>query len=48
MELPGLDRSLEDLADEVRVERVSDQPTAVPRGAGEYLLLRLQRLQPPP
>jgi hypothetical protein len=40
MDLPGLDRSLRDLADEVKVERVSDHPDAT-RGAGEYLLLRL-------
>jgi serine/threonine-protein kinase RsbW len=40
MEIPGLQRSLRDLADEVKVERVSDQAEAR-RGAGEYLLLRL-------
>jgi serine/threonine-protein kinase RsbW len=40
MELPGLPRSLRDLADEVKVERVSDQTEAT-RGAGEYLQLRM-------
>jgi serine/threonine-protein kinase RsbW len=40
MEIPGLQRSLRDLADDVKVERVSDQAEAR-RGAGEYLMLRL-------
>jgi anti-sigma regulatory factor (Ser/Thr protein kinase) len=40
MELPGLPRSLRDLADEIKVDRVSDQAEAT-RGAGEYLLLRM-------
>jgi serine/threonine-protein kinase RsbW len=40
MDLPGLNRSLRDLADDVQVERVSDHPDAT-RGAGEYVLLRL-------
>jgi anti-sigma regulatory factor (Ser/Thr protein kinase) len=39
-EIPGLPTSLRDLADDVRVERVSDQPEA-DRGAGEYLQLSL-------
>lgn len=40
LEVPGLDRSLRDLADDVKVERVSDHPDAR-RGAGEYVLLRM-------
>ena len=40
MEIPGLGRSLHDLADEVKIDRVSDQIEAK-RGAGEYLMLRL-------
>jgi serine/threonine-protein kinase RsbW len=40
MELPGLGRSLRDLAEEVKIDRVSDQAEAK-RGAGEYLMLRL-------
>jgi anti-sigma regulatory factor (Ser/Thr protein kinase) len=39
-EIPGLPTSLRDLADDVRVERVSDHAEAK-RGAGEYLQLRL-------